>query len=289
MAAPLPAPVLSTAPLAPGLYLVATPIGNLRDITLRALDVLGAADLVLAEDTRVTGKLLHAFGIKAKLRRYDDHASDADRADVIERLASGGRIALVSDAGSPLVSDPGFRLVRDAAAANVEVFAIPGASAAIAALNVAGLPSDRFMFVGFPPPKSAGRRAFFEELAGIRATLIFFEGVSRLGASLTDMAAVLGPRPAAVARELTKLHETTTRGTLSELASDPTLQAPKGEVVIVVGPGEAAVASETEIDAALAAAFKTSSISTAASDVAQALGIPRKEAYRRALALKGGG
>src|SRR5665213_3855919 len=193
--------------LAPGLYLVATPIGNLRDITLRALDVLWGADLVLAEDTRVSGKLLAAHGLKARLQRYDEHAAAQARPKILAALAGGARIALISDAGTPLVSDPGYRLVREATAQGSAVFPIPGPSATLAALAVAGLPTDRFLFAGFPPPRSAARRALFAELAPIRATLIFFEGGSRLAASLVDMAAVFGPREAAVARELTKLHE----------------------------------------------------------------------------------
>src|SRR3569623_667849 len=180
-------------PLEPALYLVATPIGNLRDITLRALDVLAKADLVLAEDTRVTGKLMSAYGIKARLQRYDDHMGAAVRPQILARLAEGARVALLTG------------------------------------LAGAGLPTDRFLFAGFPPPKSAARRTFLEELKPVRATLVFFEGASRLGDSLKDMAAVLGPRPAAVARELTKLYETVVRGSLEELAANPALQAPKGE------------------------------------------------------------
>src|SRR5580692_4141295 len=177
-----PPPALSDAPLAPGLYLVATPIGNLRDITLRALDVLAAADLVLAEDTRVTGKLVAAYGLSKRLERYDEHAAARARPKVLAALAEGARVALVSDAGTPLVSDPGYRLVVEALAAGAAVFPIPGASAALAALSVAGLPTDRFLFAGFPPPKSGARRTFLQGLRGAQATLILFEGASRLGA-----------------------------------------------------------------------------------------------------------
>ena len=283
-----PPPALSDAPLAPGLYLVATPIGNLRDITLRALDVLAAADLVLAEDTRVTGKLLAAYGISKRLERYDEHAAARARPKVLAALAGGGRVALCSDAGTPLVSDPGYRLVIEALEAGVAVWPIPGASAALAALSVAGLPTDRFLFAGFPPPKSGARRTFLESLKGVRATLILFEGASRLGASLADMAAVLGPRPAAVARELTKLHETLTRGALASLAADPTLAAPKGEVVIVIGPSpEEAASAPEDVDAALAEAIARVSPADAAREVAAATGLPRRDLYRRALALKG--
>ena len=207
-----PSPALSDAPLAPGLYLVATPIGNLRDITLRALDVLAGVDLVLAEDTRITGKLLSTYGLSKPLERYDDHAGERMRPRVLSVLAAGGRIALCSDAGTPLVSDPGYRLVVAAIAQGHAVIPIPGASSVLAALSAAGLPTDRLVFAGFPPPSRPARRAFFETLAPVRATLVLFEGASRLRASLGDMAAVFGQRQAVVARELTKLHETHHRG-----------------------------------------------------------------------------
>jgi 16S rRNA (cytidine1402-2'-O)-methyltransferase len=284
--APPPPPALSDAPLAPGLYLVATPIGNLRDITLRALDVLAAADLVLAEDTRVTGKLLAAYGLSKRLERYDEHAAARARPKVLAALAEGGRVALVSDAGTPLVSDPGYRLVAEALAAGAAVWPIPGASAALAALSTAGLPTDRFLFAGFPPPKSAARRSFLEGLKNVRATLILYEGASRLGASLADMADVLGPRPAAVARELTKLYETVVRGDLFALAADPALASPKGEVVVVIGPPGDADDAPVDVDAALAEAIARLSPADAAREVAAATGLPRRELYRRALALK---
>ena len=287
MAEKLPPPVLNTAPLSPGLYVVATPIGNLRDITLRALDVLAGADLVLAEDTRVTGKLLSAFGLSKPLERYDEHAAARARPKILAALAQGQRVALVSDAGTPLISDPGFRLVREAVAQGSAVIPIPGPSAAITALSAAGLPTDRFLFAGFPPHKSAGRRTLFAELAPVRASLVFYEGASRLGACLADMAAVFGPREAVVGRELTKLYETLTRGPLDVLAADPALAAPKGEVVILVGPGEAQPATEEETDAALVEALTRAGPAEAASEVAQALGLPRRELYRRALDLKG--
>jgi 16S rRNA (cytidine1402-2'-O)-methyltransferase len=282
-----PPPALSDAPLAPGLYLVATPIGNLRDITLRALDVLAAADLVLAEDTRVSAKLLAAYGLAKRVERYDEHAAARATPKIMASLAGGARIALISDAGTPLVSDPGYRLALEAIAAGVQVFPIPGASAALAALSVAGLPTDRFLFAGFPPPKSAARRAFLQDLKGVRATLILFEGASRLGASLADMAGVLGPRPAAVARELTKLHETLVRGDLASLAADPKLAAPKGEVVVVIGPTADIAAEPADADAALAEALARLSPADAAREVADALGLPRRDLYRRALSLQG--
>ncbi|MEP6967441.1 MAG: 16S rRNA (cytidine(1402)-2'-O)-methyltransferase [Pseudomonadota bacterium] len=273
--------------LAPGLYLVATPIGNLRDITLRALDVLAGADLVLAEDTRVSGKLMAAHGLSTRLKRYDEHAAARARPGILAALAGGARVALISDAGTPLISDPGYRLAREAAAQSSAVFPIPGPSAVLAALTVAGLPTDRFLFAGFPPPRPAARRASFEDLKGVRATLIFFEGGSRLAASLADMAAVFGARDAAVARELTKLHETVVRAPLDALAADPRFAAPKGEIVVLVGPGVERLATAEEADAALAEALTRAGPAEAASEVAKALGLPRRDLYVRALALKG--
>jgi 16S rRNA (cytidine1402-2'-O)-methyltransferase len=286
MARAFPPPALDDAPLAPGLYVVATPIGNLRDITLRALDVLAAADLVLAEDTRVSGKLLAAFGLSAKLERYDEHGAERTRPKALAALQDGKRVALVSDAGTPLVSDPGYRLVREAAEAGHPVFPIPGASALLAGLSVAGLPTDRFLFAGFPPPKSAARRSFLEELAGVRATLVFFEGGSRLPASLADMAVVLGDREAVVCRELTKLYESVYRAPLSQLAADPKLQEPKGEIVVLVAPGREAQASAADADTALADALTRLKPAEAAAEVAKALGLPRRDLYRRAMELK---
>ena len=287
MAQALPAPALSDIPLAPGLYVVATPIGNLRDITLRALDVLKGVDLVLAEDTRVTGKLLAAFGLKAKLERYDEHAAERARPGALALLAAGGRAALVSDAGTPLISDPGYRLVREVADLGLKVFPIPGASALLSGLAVAGLPTDRFLFAGFPPPKGGARRAFFEELAGVRATLVFYEGGSRLAASLADMEKVFGDREACVGRELTKLYETTTRARLSALAADPQFAAPKGEIVVLVAPGREVQATAQDADAALADALTRLKPAAAAAEVAKALGLPRRDLYRRAMELKG--
>ena len=288
MAARPPPPALNDAPLAAGLYVVATPIGNLRDVTLRALDVLSGVDLILAEDTRVTAKLLSAYGIKRRLERYDEHGAARTRPKALTALAGGARVALVSDAGTPLVSDPGYRLVTEAAAAGVAVFPIPGASSALAALSVSALPTDRFLFVGFPPARTAARRTFLENLKGVEATLVFFEGASRLGKSLSDMSAVLGPRPAAVARELTKLHETIARSDLASLAADPALVAPKGEVVVVVGPPAEVAARSEDAQAALAEALTRLSPADAAREVAGETGLPRRELYRQAVALKGG-
>ncbi|WP_292150824.1 16S rRNA (cytidine(1402)-2'-O)-methyltransferase, partial [Brevundimonas sp.] len=271
----------------PGLYLVATPIGNLRDMTLRALDVLAAADLVLAEDTRVTAKLLTAYGLKAKLERCDDHASTRAAELAIERLRNGEVVALVSDAGTPLVSDPGFVVARAVIAEGLPVHPIPGPSSLLAALCIAGLPADRVLFAGFLPPKTAGRKSMLEDLKTQRQTLVFFESGPRLRDSLTDMAAVLGPRPAAVARELTKLFEECVRGPLDELAVHPKLHGPKGEIVVVVGPGEAEIASAADADAALADALTRLAPGEAASEVSRALDLPRKPLYRRALELQG--
>lgn len=286
--APLFPPTAPPArPVSPGLYLVATPIGNLRDMTLRALDVLAAADLVLAEDTRVTAKLLTAYGLKAKLERCDDHASARAAEIAVERLKAGEVVALVSDAGTPLVSDPGYVVARAAVAEGLPVHPVPGPSSLLAALCIAGLPADRILFAGFLPPKSGARRTALEELRTGRQTLVFFESGPRLRDSLTDMAQVLGPRPGAVARELTKLYEECVRGTLAELAVDPRLDAPKGEIVVVVGPGEAETASAADADAALSEALTRLPPGEAAAEVSKALNLPRKPLYKRALELKG--
>ena len=284
-----PPPVLSDVPLEPGLYVVATPIGNLRDITLRALDVLNGCDLLLAEDTRVTGKLLSAYGISKTMARYDEHAAERARPRIMAALEAGERVALVSDAGTPLVSDPGYRLVREVIEAGHRVFPIPGPSAALAALTLAGLPTDRFLFAGFPPTKSAARRTFLAGFAAAKATLIFYETGPRLRASLEDMLAVFGPREAAVTRELTKLYETAVRGPLDKLATDPALEEPKGEIVVLVGPGAEEAASEADADKALVEAMARLPLGEAASEVARALGLNRRELYRRALALKDAG
>jgi 16S rRNA (cytidine1402-2'-O)-methyltransferase len=256
-------------------------------MTLRALDVLAAADLVLAEDTRVTAKLLAAYGLKVKLERCDDHASARAAELAVERLRDGQVVALVSDAGTPLVSDPGFVVARAVIAEGLPVHPIPGPSSLLAALCVAGLPADRVLFRGFLPPKTAGRRAALEELKSQRQTLVFFESGPRLADSLADMAAVLGPRPAAVARELTKLYEECVRGPLDQLAADPRLDAPKGEIVVVIGPGEVEVASAADADAALTEALTRLPPGEAASEVSRALDVPRKPLYRRALELQG--
>jgi 16S rRNA (cytidine1402-2'-O)-methyltransferase len=271
--------------LAPGLYIVATPIGNLRDITFRAVDTLAAADIVACEDTRVTAKLLAAHGVATAMTAYHEHNAAKMRPRLLARLKAGGAVALVSDAGTPLISDPGYKLVRAAAEAGIAVIPIPGASAPLAALAVAGLPTDRFLFVGFAPSRGGARRAALRPLAGFGATLVFFESARRLAASLADMAEILGPRPAAIARELTKRHEEIRRGPLDELAEHYRVSgAPRGEVVIVVGPpGEA---EETlDLDGLLRQALREMSLRDAAASVSAASGRPRREVYARALAL----
>ena len=274
--------------LAPGLYLVATPIGNLADITLRALDVLRGADVVLCEDTRVTAKLLARYGIAVTTQPYHDHNAERVRPALLARLKSGAALALVSDAGTPLVSDPGYKLVRAALAEGVAVTVVPGASAALTALLGSGLPPDRFLFVGFLPPKAAGRRRALDELKDVAATLVFFESAPRLAESLADLAAVLGPRPAAVARELTKLHEEVRRDDLAALATHyQTAGPPKGELVLVVGPPPPAAASESDLDRALGVALAHKSLREAVEDVVAATGARRRQVYARALALKG--
>jgi 16S rRNA (cytidine1402-2'-O)-methyltransferase len=272
-----------TEPLPPGLYVVATPIGNLGDISARAVDTLSRVDRILAEDTRVTGKLLAHIGAKPPMSRYDDHSGETERYAIVSRLGDQA-IALVSDAGTPLISDPGYKLVRDARAAGHQVYTLPGPCAAIGALSLAGLPTDRFLFAGFLPAKTKARSDAIAELAPIRSTLVFYESGPRLGETLGALAAGLGPREAAVARELTKLHEECVTGTLDALAQKYASAAPKGEIVIVVGPPPApADATDEELDAALDEALARLSPSRAALEVAERLGVPRKRAYARAL------
>jgi 16S rRNA (cytidine1402-2'-O)-methyltransferase len=273
-------------PVTPGLYIVATPIGNLRDITLRALDVLRAADVVLAEDTRVAAKLLAAYDLKKPLLRYDDHAGPKVLPEIIERLHAGHIVAQISDAGTPLISDPGFRLVEIARETGVNVHPIPGASSVLAALCLAGLPTDRFLFAGFLPAKSAARKTALAELATITASLVLFETGPRLHESLADIQAVLGDREACVCRELTKLYESAYRAPLSQLINDPHLAEPKGEIVIVVAPPAEEKPSADNLDDALKLALEHYSPSDAAQQLAQVFGLPRKVIYQRALELK---
>jgi 16S rRNA (cytidine1402-2'-O)-methyltransferase len=274
--------------LAPGLHLVATPIGNLGDVTLRALWVLRSVDRILCEDTRVTARLLAHFGIDKPLDPYHDHNADRVRPAVLEALRRGERLALVADAGTPLISDPGYKLVRDAVAADLPVTAAPGPSAALTALILSGLPPDAFLFAGFLPPRSAARRQALMAWVGLPATLIFYEGPSRLAAALADMEAVLGDRAAVVARELTKRHEELRRGRLTALAEHyRAAGAPKGEAVVVVGPPEeAASMAPQDIDERLRQLLAGHSLRDAVALLAGESGIARRALYERALAVQ---
>jgi 16S rRNA (cytidine1402-2'-O)-methyltransferase len=271
--------------LAPGLHLVATPIGNLGDVTLRALWVLRNADRILCEDTRITARLLARFGIATPLSPYHDHNADRVRPIVLEALHRGEKVALVSDAGTPLVSDPGFKLVRDALAEDLPVTAVPGPSAALTALILSGLPPEVFLFAGFLPPRSAARRRMLAQWAKLVATLVFFEGPSRLAASLSDLTEILGDRKAAVARELTKRYEEVRRGRLSALAEHyREAGPPRGEVVIVVGPPEPEALREADVDTRLDRLLDTRSLRDAVAQLAAETGISRRSLYDRALA-----
>jgi 16S rRNA (cytidine1402-2'-O)-methyltransferase len=275
------APALSS-----GLHLVATPIGNLRDITLRALEVLAAADLIACEDTRVTRKLLDHYGITTPLTPYHDHNAAEARPKLIARLEAGDAVALVSDAGTPLISDPGYKLVQAAREAGVSVSALPGASAVLTALAVGALPTDRFFFEGFLPAKDGARRTRIGELKRIPATLVLFESGPRIAAALADLAAGLGAREAAVCRELTKLHEEVRRGDLAALARDYAEGAEtRGEFVIVIGPPDAVAREPADIDAMLRQALARLSVKEAVAEIAGVTGAPRREVYQRALVL----
>jgi 16S rRNA (cytidine1402-2'-O)-methyltransferase len=273
-------------PLPTGLYVVATPIGNLRDLTLRAIETLAAADLIACEDTRVTRKLIDHYGMATKLTPYHDHNAEEARPRLLERLAGGAVLALVSDAGTPLISDPGFKLVRAARLAGHAVTAVPGASAVLAALVAAGLPTDRFLFEGFLPARETQRRKRIDELRHIDATLVVFESGPRIAASLADLAAVLGPREAAVCRELTKLHEEVRCGDLSKLAADYAAGAEtRGEMVIVIAPPAAVDEVAADLDTLLRQALARLSVKEAVAEIAAVTGAPRREVYQRALAL----
>ncbi|MBP2513049.1 16S rRNA (cytidine(1402)-2'-O)-methyltransferase [Sphingomonas sp. PvP018] len=276
-------------PLNPGLYIVATPIGNLGDLSPRAADILARADVVAVEDSRVTAGLLRHVGTKTPMVPYHDHSAEGVRPALIARMATEA-VALVSDAGTPLISDPGFKLVRDARAAGHLVVTIPGPCAAVAALTLAGLPTDRFLFVGFLPSKAHARSEAIAEIATIRATLVLYESGPRLGASLAALAEGLGDREAAVTREITKRFEEAVTGTLTTLASRYADAPPRGEIVIVIAPpGDAPPASAEDADTALADALTRLSTGQAASEVAKALGLDRKTLYARALELKATG
>lgn len=271
-----------------GLYLVATPIGNLGDITLRALDVLKGAAAIACEDSRVTGKLLSTYGIKTPMVTYHDHNAARARPGLIKRMTAGEAIALVSDAGTPLISDPGFKLVTVAQDAGLMVTVVPGASAALSALQLSGLPSDAFFFAGFLAPKTVARKRAMAELATVPGSLVFYESARRLAAFLSDAQDVFGPRQAAVTRELTKLHEEVVRGTLDQLVTRYNGTAtPKGEIVIVIGPseGEDAATLETRLDDLLMPALNQHSLRDAVDMVAAETGLARKRVYARALEL----
>ncbi|MBV1706887.1 MAG: 16S rRNA (cytidine(1402)-2'-O)-methyltransferase [Hyphomicrobiales bacterium] len=273
---------------AAGLYIVSTPIGNLRDMSLRAIDTLQGVDGILAEDTRVTSVLLRHFGIRTPLVAYHDHNGARLRPNLLARLQAGAKLALVSDAGTPLISDPGYKLVSEARAAGINVVAVPGASAVLAALAVAGLPTDRFCFCGFLPNKPGPRRAELATVAKVPATLVFYESPRRVAEALADMLAIFGPRPASVARELTKHYETVRAGTLAELAAQfGEEEAPRGEIVIVVGPpgAEATALDASKLDEAIKAAMTAHSMKDAAEIVSAATGLPRRQIYARALEL----
>jgi len=277
----------SDAPLPPGLYIVATPIGNLGDLSPRAASILSRAEVIAVEDSRVTAKLLNRIGIKQTMTPYHDHNADKVRPGLIERMGRGA-IALVSDAGTPLISDPGYKLVRDARAAGHNVTTIPGPCAAVAALTLAGLPTDRFFFLGFLPNKEKARADAIAEVAAVRATLIFYESGPRLGAMLSALQAGLGDREAAVVREISKKFEESITAPLSELAARYAEGGPRGEIVVVVAPpGEPPVATEADADALLIEALTRMSTGKAASEVAKATGLPRRDLYERATMLKG--
>ncbi len=274
--------------LKPGLHLVATPIGHLGDLSPRALSTLKDVDLLICEDTRVTGKLLKLNGVERSMHAYHEHNAARMRPRILKHLAEGDSVALASDAGTPLVSDPGYKLVRDVIEAGHEVLAVPGPSAALAALVVSGLPTDRFLVSGFLPSKKGARKRAIETVAAVPASLIWFEAPQRLKASLQDLATCLGPRPAAVARELTKRFEEVRRGTLDQLALFYADAQPRGEIVIVVGPplAERDVVSDDDIDKALVEAMATMPPSSAAATVAAATGRPKRDLYRRAVELR---
>ncbi|PAX08789.1 16S rRNA (cytidine(1402)-2'-O)-methyltransferase [Sphingomonas lenta] len=274
-------------PLEPGLYIVATPIGNLGDLSPRAVDVLSRADVVAVEDSRVTGGLLRHIGVKRPMTPYHDHNAEGVRPGLVARM-SVEAVALVSDAGTPLISDPGYKLVRDARAAGHKVVTVPGPCAAVAALTLAGLPTDRFLFLGFLPSKAHARSEAIAEVAGVRATLVLYESGPRLAACLAALAEGLGDREAAVAREITKRFEEAVTGTLSELAARYVDAPPKGEIVVVVAPpGEAVPATQLDADVALREALTRLPASKAAGEVAKATGLDRRALYARAMELKG--
>jgi 16S rRNA (cytidine1402-2'-O)-methyltransferase len=282
--------LLRAAPLAPGLYIVSTPIGHLGDITLRALAAIEGADILYCEDTRNSRHLLTHFGISQRPRSYHEHNADQERPRILGELAAGRSVVLISDAGTPLVSDPGFKLARAALEAGHRVVSVPGASAPIAALTCSGLPPDLFLFAGFLPPKRGARLSRLAELAAVRATLVFFEGPSRVSEALADMAQTFGSkRQAVVARELTKMHEEVMRGTLAELGAWAGASTLKGEIVILVGPPLVAEVNDDRIETELKSLLGTMSVRDASKAAADALGVSRTRVYDLAVRLKRGG
>ena len=276
-------------PLPPGLYIVATPIGNLGDVTMRAAEVLARCDAIACEDTRVTAKLLAIYGIRATTLAYHDHNAEKMRPQILKALREDKIVALVSDAGTPLIADPGYRLVREVAEAGLPVTALPGASALLAGLSLSGLPTDRFLFAGFLPERGGERRRVLGELAAVQASLVLFESPRRIGEALEDALQMLGDRPAAIGRELTKKFEEVRRDTLSALAQHyQKVEPPKGEIVLIIGPPleETKLVDETDIDRALSAALQSSSFKQSVADVAAQTGASRKLVYARALRLK---
>lgn len=279
-----------TRQLATGLYIVATPIGHLADLTIRAIATLGRADVIYAEDTRHSRTLTQHYGITTQLKAYHEHNGEAVRPEILARLSQGEAVALISDAGTPLISDPGFKLVRDCAAAGFDCVALPGPSAVMAALSAAGLPTDTFVFAGFLPPKDGQRRTRLAELMSVSATLVFFEAPTRIADTLATLAQIMPTRPVVVARELTKLHETLHRGLAADLAVHFEAEPARGEIVLLIGPPDAAASTDpAEIDARLSRALETLSIRDAAAMVAEAMGLPRKQIYQRALDMAGRG
>ena len=279
--------VFSASKAKPGLYLVATPIGNLGDITLRALEMLAGVDLIACEDTRISRRLLERFSISTATTAYHEHNATAARPRLLKQITEGGAVALISDAGTPLISDPGFKLVREACAAGLTVTALPGASSVLTALNLAGLPTDRFFFEGFLPPKETARRERLRELARIDSTLVLFESGPRLAASLRDLADAFAGREAAICREMTKLHEQVSRATLAQLAAAADTHETRGEFVIVVGPpdAQASVMSDAALDELLSAQLNDNSLRDAVAHVVEVSGRPRRDVYARALDL----
>src|SRR6202790_1785077 len=279
--------LLTAAKAAPGLHLVATPIGDLGDITLRALETLAGVDIIACEDTRITRRLTERFGISGLLKPYHEHNAALARPKILERLAQGASIALVSDAGTPLISDPGFKLVREVCAAGHQVIALPGPSSVLSALSVAALPTDRFFFEGFLPAKETARRARLAELKRIDATLVMFESGSRVQDTLRDLADIMGARDAAICREMTKLHEEVRRAPLSELARTADTLETRGEFVLAIGPPApgAQVMAEGDLDELLRSSLKRESVKDAVAQAAELSGRPRREIYARALEL----